>query len=412
MTEEQPMRESFIAELLLSVIAAVTLLSCLLFIRGFSEFINVSVYAQLIPLILAGLHTFVRRKWTGLLPCFLMHAAVSLAFYFAVISIPAAEFGSCVSNKVYLAVIVTVFTMFSISYRLNPVLLASESQFIALPACVIPVCCAIYVIIGHTELVSMLGVHIMIIAVIYIVMRQIAVFDEKYYHSIRKSSRPVKFLKRQNYITAASLVVIFVISFTVLRLIPVSVLSDKISNLLRSLIPVIIRAFINLMIAILDLIDRLFRGVSTADELTGDLEIPEEELMNDEPWLRVVAGILAVLILIGLVVLVINSIRLLIQNAPRYRKEKAVTNSDAIVDTIEDIRPGKKAAVSRGHDFGKGHERRIRKQFYEKTKRAMKKGLPVSSSSTPGQIEKVLTENGDNEFPPLKKEYENIRYGN
>ena len=398
MTEEQPMRESFIAELLLSVIAAVTLLSCLLFIRGFSEFINVSVYAQLIPLILAGLHTFVRRKWTGLLPCFLMHAAVSLAFYFAVISIPAAEFGSCVSNKVYLAVIVTVFTMFSISYRLNPVLLASESQFIALPACVIPVCCAIYVIIGHTELVSMLGVHIMIIAVIYIVMRQIAVFDEKYYHSIRKSSRPVKFLKRQNYITAASLVVIFAISFTVLRLIPVSVLSDKISNLLRSLIPVIIRAFIKLMIAILDLIDRLIRGVSTADELTGDLEIPEEELMNDEPWLRVVAGI--------------NSIRLLIQNAPRYRKEKAVTNSDAIVDTIEDIRPGKKAAVSRGHDFGKGHERRIRKQFYEKTKRAMKKGLPVSSSSTPGQIEKVLTENGDNEFPPLKKEYENIRYGN
>ena len=41
----------------------------------------------------------------------------------------------------------------------------------------------------------------------------------------------------------------------------------------------------------------------------------------------------------------------------------------------------------------------------------MKKGLPVSSASTPGQIEKVLTANGDKDITPLRQEYEKVRYG-
>ena len=62
-------------------------------------------------------------------------------------------------------------------------------------------------------------------------------------------------------------------------------------------------------------------------------------------------------------------------------------------------------------NFGSGYERRIRKRFYDKTRRAMKKGLPVADSSTPGQIEAVLLANGDNDIITLRKEYEKVRYG-
>jgi hypothetical protein len=41
----------------------------------------------------------------------------------------------------------------------------------------------------------------------------------------------------------------------------------------------------------------------------------------------------------------------------------------------------------------------------------MKKGLPVSNSSTPGQIENVLLSSGDHEISELRKEYEKVRYG-
>ena len=40
----------------------------------------------------------------------------------------------------------------------------------------------------------------------------------------------------------------------------------------------------------------------------------------------------------------------------------------------------------------------------------MRDGLPVSSSSTPGQIETALLANGDDEISELRKEYENVRY--
>ena len=63
------------------------------------------------------------------------------------------------------------------------------------------------------------------------------------------------------------------------------------------------------------------------------------------------------------------------------------------------------------YDFGTGHERIIRKQFYEKTRNAMKKGLPVGDCSTPGQIESVLRAYGDEEISALREEYENVRYG-
>ena len=88
-----------------------------------------------------------------------------------------------------------------------------------------------------------------------------------------------------------------------------------------------------------------------------------------------------------------------------------MTEDENLVDTIEDIQPEKRQSFTRSHNFGKGYERRIRKQFYDKTRRAMKKGLPVSNSSTPGQIENVLLAGGDREISELRKEYEKVRYG-
>ena len=41
----------------------------------------------------------------------------------------------------------------------------------------------------------------------------------------------------------------------------------------------------------------------------------------------------------------------------------------------------------------------------------MKKGLPVSAASTPGQIENVLLKEGDKEISDLRQAYEEVRYG-
>ena len=169
-----------------------------------------------------------------------------------------------------------------------------------------------------------------------------------------------------------------------------------------------------LLYGIAELVRRFF-------DLGGDLKLIEgdpserpdfnQEAGEIEPWMDIAGKILIALILIGLVLLILNGIRLLIQNAPKITKAKEMTEDENLVDTIEDIQPEKRKFFTGGHDFGKGCERRIRKQFYDKTRRAMKKGLPVGNSSTPGQIESVLKKRGDKDIEALRQEYEKVRYG-
>ena len=64
-------QEPFIAELLLSLIISLTILSVVLFLRWFVDTIEISMYAQFVTLILPMALTFIRRKCPKLLPCLL-----------------------------------------------------------------------------------------------------------------------------------------------------------------------------------------------------------------------------------------------------------------------------------------------------------------------------------------------------
>lgn len=407
MTEEKmSTREGFFAELLLSFIMGLTAISCLMIIRGFNEYITVTTYTQLIPLILVAAHAYIRKKALKLLPCFLLHIASSVLFYLAAIFIPFTGYGVSASNKFYIGVIVLILTIVSFSYRLNPTIQPSNSNAIAFPLCIFPIFGFFYIIMSRTDLFEGLIFNSFLIALSFLVMRQVAVFDSKFYHSIRNSSRPASHLKMQNYKIAAALVGIFALSLLILRLIPIAMLTEIIVAGLQSLI----RMLIPVLIAILDFIANLFKEVDPGDDPLQELENMENQLIN-EKWSRIIGAIIAVLILIGFILLIINTIRILIMNAPRFGKEKESVNNGNVIDMIEDIKPEKNAFVRRRKDFGKGYEKKIRKQFYEKSVRAMRKGLPVTNASTPGQISDILERNGDNDFPALKEEYEKVRYG-
>lgn len=401
------MRENFFAEILMSLIICLSIQSCLMFIRGLNEFVTVTFYPQLIPLILTVIHAVIRRKWPKLLPCLILHIVSSVLFFTAAAIIPGSVFGANLSNKVYLGISVFLYAFSSFSYRLAPRLVPSDSQVAAFPACIFPIAGIFYAMAGRPELITDLIRNTILCAVLYLVMRQIAVFDTKYYHSIRSSSRPQEQLKKQNYRTAATLVGIFALSLVVLRLIPVSLLTNIVFAGLKALL----RWFIPLFLAFLEFIGSLLKGITGEDEAERE-RIEPEELLGDEPWVHVLSVIIAIIILIGFVLLLLNTIRLLIHNAPKYEKEKKKNDDNIVTDTIENIGPERISLFRKRHDFGRGYERRIRKQFYDKTVKAMKKGLPVSDSSTPGQIESVLLAKGDKNITALRKEYEKVRYGN
>lgn len=395
-------RDSLLAECLLSVIMGITLLSCLVVLRSYIDIIDVSMYMQFVPLLMTVVHVLIRRTAVrSQLLIFILHLVSDVLFFFIVTAIPALQYGNGLANRIYLIAILTAFTLFSLFYRLKPAFAASDAQFIFFPAVIHIVFYLLYVIAGQEKYSRNIIIHALIIAVLYIIMRQIAVFDAKFYHSIHKSSKPIALLKKQNNRTIAGLIVIIAVALLALTVFP----TEWLSTIVLTCVKVIGR----FIIFLISLITKNSKDDSTVTIPVKVVELSEEAgEMN--PYLDIFVRMLAFFILTAVTVLVINAIRKLVRNAPKYKKNE-VAESDALTDTIEDIRPEKKSFMTKGLDFGTGYERKIRKQFFNKTRRAMKKGLPVSNSSTPGQIENVLLSSGDREISELRKEYEKVRYG-
>ena len=395
----QTVRDSLPAEILLSLIIGITILSAMVVIKSYVELIDVGIYPQFVTLIVTVIHTIIRRlRIRSLLLNFILHILASVIYFFAAVNVPFLQYGNSMANRIFLAGTLIALTLFSYLYRLRPAFTASDAEFVVFPAAFHVIFYILYSISDSDEFANNLLLHAIIIAFIFIVMRQIAVFDARYYHSIHKLSRPASQLKKQNLKTVAGLVGIFVVSLGVLTIFPVDLVSEAVQAVIRTII-----RFIFLFL----------KPGETEFDLDEDAwfemgDYGDEGQFN--PLVDLAGKILAVIIIIGIICLVLNAIRILVRNAPRFSKEKEAAEDDNLIDTIEDIRPEKKQFI-KSHDFGTGHERHIRKQFYDKTRRAIRKGLPVSAASTPGQIGTVLSENGDRNINSLIEEYEKVRYG-
>lgn len=395
--------DSLLAEIMLSVIMGITLLSLMVVVRSYIDIIDVSLPLQFVPLIMSVIHVLIRRTTIrSQLLIFIIHAAADIAFFLTVIKIPALQYGNNIANMIYLAAILTVFTLFSLFYRLRPTFTAADAEFIVFPAIIHVVLYLLYVIAHHERYSRIIVIHAILIAVIFVIMRQKAVFDSKYYHSMRKSSKPIALLRKQNNRTIAILLGIIAISLLVLTVFP----TEWITNIIIT----VLKAVFGLIFFLITLLHRESDETVEIEDPLDKMEIPPET-GEFNPFLDILGKVLALLILIAIMVIIFRLIHTLILNAPKYKKKTEVNDSGALTDTIEDISPEKRSFTVKGQDFGTGYERRIRKQFYTKARRAMHKGLPVSDSSTPGQIESILLSSGDREISGLRQEYEKVRYG-
>ena len=397
----QKIRDSLPADILLSVIIGLTILTISTMVKSYIEMFTVSMYAQLSVLIVSVLHTLVRRlQIKSKFLIFVLHVIVSVVFFFAVTMVPVFEFGTSTANKIYLVLILVALTIFSFMHGVRPRFTAADSEFFLFPGLIHVIFYLLYALTGQSQSAQNVLLHAITIAIIFIIMRQMAVFDAKYYHSIHKLSKPGALLKKQNRKTIFGIIGIVAISLIVIAVFPYNLVSGIVK-------PVIVSVF--------RFISGLFLGhdditFTPMDEEPFWGEREEEEVFADLPWLEVLGKALVIIIAVVTIYLIINAIRLLLQHAPRMLKPEVIKDEN-LTDTIEKIAPEEKKKSASRNDFGTGYERRIRKQFYDKTRHAMNKGLPVDETSSPGEIEKVLLENGDKNISSLKTEYEKVRYG-
>ena len=96
-------QDSFLSELLVSLITALSVLTVMIFVKMYLADIRISAFPPFSLLIVAVLHTFIRRsRIQNLFLMIALHLAVSAGFYFAALNIPFLEFGRIAPNRNYL----------------------------------------------------------------------------------------------------------------------------------------------------------------------------------------------------------------------------------------------------------------------------------------------------------------------
>ncbi len=253
--------------------------------------------------------------------------------------------------------------------------------------------------VGNSVMIYPILVDAAIMVMCYLAARQLDVFEKRYSHSINTSSQSSSAIRKNNRLTVVILLLSVMVSLCALFLFPYDAFYRMLLFILRM---------------IFKLINSLVDEPETADQDFGerfDLEL-EQDAGETPLLIKVILSIVAV----GIALLLLNFFGTLIVNLirnlrlPKFEmyKDKDIEDDRIVTDLIEDIGHDRKKI--RRRDMGKGEEYRIRKKYYDTVRRAAKRGVDIRTSSTPGQIEKLILKSGDSSISELTPIYQEIRY--
>lgn len=253
--------------------------------------------------------------------------------------------------------------------------------------------------VGNSVMIYPILVDAAIMVMCYLAARQLDVFEKRYSHSINTSSQSSSAIRKNNRLTVVILLLSVMVSLCALFLFPYDAFYRMLLFILRM---------------IFKLINSLVDEPETADQDFGerfDLEL-EQDAGETPLLIKVILSIVAV----GIALLLLNFFGTLIVNLirnlrlPKFEmyKDKNIEDDRIVTDLIEDIGHDRKKI--RRRDMGKGEEYRIRKKYYDTVRRAAKRGVDIRTSSTPGQIEKLILKSGDSSISELTPIYQEIRY--
>ena len=254
--------------------------------------------------------------------------------------------------------------------------------------------------VGFTIMIYPILVDAALIIMCYLAARQVDIFESKYAHSISTSSQTSSEIRKNNRLTVVLLLFSVMVSLCALFLFPYDAFYALTLMVLRVIIRFIL-SFAKEEKLGNDGLGGLDQKLPVADE--GATPLPLKILF------AVIAVVVALLIVNFFGTLIVNFIKSFrLPEFEKYKDEDKEEN-EIVTDIIEDIGHDAKLSVRR-KDFGKGEEYRIRKKYYDKVRKAIKKGVAIRRSSTPGQIEKLIADSGDTTIKELTPLYQEIRY--
>ena len=252
--------------------------------------------------------------------------------------------------------------------------------------------------VGFSVSLYPLLVDAVLILMCYLTARQIDVFENTYFHSINSSSQPSAAIRRNNRLTVIVLVISVMFALCMIFIFPYE-------------------AFYAMLLALAKLLVDILLPYREGEDIVpnGDLASQRDMLppVAEEglPFpLKIVGAIIVILLTMFILNLLYNFIMRLIRNFRLPDEDIIQERDDVVTDIIEELDHTTVASKLKRKDFGKGEEYRIRKKYYDKVRKAIKKGVDIRKSSTPKQIESLIAASGDKSIRELTPLYENVRY--
>lgn len=385
-----------LADLMLGLIAYLTVQSAQMFVMfGYITALNMRFRFVVIPVIYAFVFLFLRRLRVRQSLMIGSHLAFIVLSCIAVYFITGANSYEMI-GVISSAVIQAVYSLKQ-RYRIEDFVVRSDILYVAMTVNIIT-----FIIISYhkkADFISLILINTVLAVTFFFVARQSNILDVAYYHSLRSETQNVNSVKRQNRLSMIVIVLGIAVSLFLLYTFP----TDAVTRAIMAFIGALLRL--------------IFSHVPKGEEIKPaspedlNLNLPYETPDGSEPiFLKVIVLMIFLVVVVTFFVSLVTAIRAFLA---RYSVAggKPVADSDgAVIDLIETV--GKTERSSRtSMDFGKGYEKEIRKKFYNKVRKGMKAGLPIGRTSSPRQIERVLSAGGDSAINDITDRYEKVRYG-
>lgn len=400
MTEKKSFFSKYgiVTDLFMSVIFFLNTVSIMTFGRLYFPVMEIGPVMMWAPGILVFAFLVIRRLRINQIVMILLHLLAGWLFCTAIYYIS----GRAVWVVIYMIISAIANLCYSMGHRYKPDLkadgrVAYDTLYLSMIAHVVVLIAL--AISDSPEMVTQVTINAVYIVILYIAARQLDIFEVSYYHNLHSSTQPVGSIRKQNHLMILLIVTGILFALAALSFIPMEPLVKG----LMYIIGVVVRFLISLGPK------EEIRFTSEDRDVFADM--PQEVAEPDpiaEMILTIIASVIIIAIAFFVFYIIINWLSRLFRNFSNASDVKAVTEDKAITDIVESIRPGP-FGRHRRRDFGKGHEKEIRKRFYGKMRKGISDGLPIRSSSSPQQIRDILRSSGD-DITELTKEYERVRY--
>lgn len=250
-------------------------------------------------------------------------------------------------------------------------------------------------------------VHALICVCLFIAAHQYFTFENSYGHLAKSPTQPSDVIRKKHFRTIMFFVIFSIIGTPIILVFPY--------DLAWNTTLVIIRHIISIISMIAEQFSKIGLLPSTGDEsFTPSTDIITTN--GETPlWQTIIQIAFFIMIIIVTTLIVIGLIRELIRQILRlYDKanpDKSIKKSDMIVDEVKSIKK-KKAYMHKKRDFGRGHEKEIRKLFYHHVSTAKRKNVPIKDSDTASEIGDKIYTHQNKDITTLVAQYQKVRYRN